>query len=682
LPRAIRGTVLTSVLVLFGLIAAGPLAAQATDNVCDPGESPDIIVAQINGGNYWGTVGGISAYSFATDSCNVGTCQANWYRDTADHPVIGQNLFRLKNGRFQQLGQSWVKHGFAALDSTTCSNDCLVAPDNEHLGVNCSDLYGQTLNGRQTALGRKSEIQADTGIFPFPPADFAATGDAIYKRLQVHDVDINPALNPGASYFVEVQYIARDDSLAGNQDNSVSFRPAGVTVAADGTFRVAVTGATFAEFPALYAWQAAESGVLITPVDLFGRYYVGARVTDLGNGTWHYEYAVQNVTGDGAASFIVPTHAATSVSNLFFSDVAYHSGESYDGTDWLASFDAAHATLTWNTVTVDALANALRWGTLYNFAFDADRPPGLGTVTLGRYVVGSPGGGQKALVETWVPGACDGDGICETAENCDNCPSDCPGIAGNSLCGDGICDPTSGEDCLSCAQDCRGVQTGNQGARFCCGDGAGQNPVDCGDARCNASGFVCASPCCGNGVCDFGEDSCSCGLDCGATSEIACNDGDDDDCDQLVDCADLDCCTNPACDDGIDSDGDSVAHCDCNDANSAVWARPGEVRDVLVGHDAASAVSTISWSPLLEPGGTAPTYRVLRSGDPANFVDATTCLAVANPLLTMATDGVSPAPGAVVHYLVRATNGCPGDEGVGTLGASSSGAEHQGRSCP
>ena len=680
MTRSVQRTTLrrawTAALVASGLIAAGPLAAQ-TDNVCDPGEAPDIIVAQITGGNYWGTVGGISAYSFATDSCNVGTCQANWFRDTPDHPVIGQNLFRLRNGRFQQLGQSWVKHGFAALDSTTCSNDCLVAPDNEHLGVNCSDLYGQTLNGRQTALGRKSEIQARTGIFPFPPADFAQTGDAIYKRLQVRDVDLDPALNPGASYYVEAQYIARDDSLAGNQDNSVSFRPLGLTVAADGTFRLAVTGATFSEFPALYAWQIADPAVRITPVDLLGRYYVGSRVTDRGNGTWHYEYAVQNVTGDGAASFAVPTHDATSVSNLFFGDVPYHSGESYDGTDWPAAFDAGQGTVTWSTATADALANALRWGTLYNFAFDANQAPGLGTVTLGQF-----GGTQKALVEAWVPGACDGDGICETAEDCDNCPSDCPGIAGNSLCGDGICDPTSGEDCLACPQDCRGVQGGSPSARYCCGDGAGQNPVDCGDPRCNASGFVCASPCCGNGVCDFGEDSCSCVLDCGAPLEIACNDGSDDDCDQLVDCADLDCCTNPACDDGIDSDGDSVAHCDCNDANAAVWARPGEVRSVLVGHDAVSGVSTFTWLPPLDPGGTAPSYQVLRSSDPSNFVDATTCLVLPNAQVAMATDGASPAPGAVFYYLVRALNACPGDEGLGPLGASSSGAEHQGRSCP
>ena len=671
-PRRAVAAVLSAA---CALIAIGPLAAQ-TDNVCDPGESPDIIVAQISGGNYWGTVGGISAYSFATDSCNVGTCQANWFRDTPDHPVIGQNLFRLRDGRFQQLGQSWVKHGFAALDSTTCSTDCLVAPDNEHLGVNCSDLYGQMLNGRQTALGRKSEIQAGTGIFPWPPADFAATGDAIYKRLQVRDVDLATALNPGASYFVEVQYIARDDSLGGNQDNSVSFRPLSLTTVTDGTFRLAVTGATVAEFPALYAWQAAESGVLITPVDLFGRYYVGARVTDRGNGTWHYEYAVQNVTGDGAASFVVPTHAA-SVSNPFFSDVPYHSGESYDGTDWPGVLDAAQGKLTWSTATVDALANALRWGTLYNFAFDADRPPALGTVTLGRFAIGSPGGGQQALVETWVPGACDGDGICEPAENCESCPSDCPGIGTSGFCGDGICDPTSGEDCLACAQDCGGVQGGNPSARYCCGDGAGTNPVDCSDPRCNASGFVCASACCGNGVCDLGEDSCSCGLDCGAPSEIACNDGNDDDCDQLVDCADLDCCTNPACDDGIDSDGDSVAHCDCNDANGAVWARPGEVRNVL-----ASGVSTITWSPPLDPGGTAPSYQVLRSGDPTNFVIGTTCLALLNPLLTLVTDTTAPAPGAVFHYLVRAMNTCPGDAGIGTLGASSSGAEHQGRSCP
>jgi len=67
------------------------------------------------------------------------------------------------------------------------------------------------------------------------------------------------------------------------------------------------------------------------------------------------------------------------------------------------------------------------------------------------------------------------------------------GTPPGSMCGDGVCDttPGSGEDCLTCPADCNGVQGGNPGNRFCCGDGGGQNPVDCTDPRCSQTGWAC-----------------------------------------------------------------------------------------------------------------------------------------------------------------------------------------------
>ena len=674
-----RASLATAILAMV-VIATAPVAAQ-TDNLCSAGEAPDIIVGEILGGTYWGTVGAISAYSFGTDSCNLGTCQAEWFADSPNHPVIAQNLYRLKDGRFRQLGQSWLKHGFAAISDVTCSPDCLAPPDWDHLGVNCSDLYTSSLNGAQGQLGAKSDLQARTGIFPWPPTGFGVGGNAIYKRLQVRTSDVDPAANPGALYFVEAQYVARDDALGGNQDNNASHRSVNVQAEANGTFRVLVTGETVRGVPAIFAWQTADPAVRITQLDMLGRYWVGSRVTDLGNGRWHYEYAVENLNADGASRFTVPVHGAAAVSNVSFGDVDYHSGENYDGTDWPGVFDPAQGKVSWGAVTNDDFANALRWGTLYNFGFDANRPPELGDVILTPYLVDvsfvTAAAGEPAVVQTWVPRACDSDGVCEAAENCFNCPSDCPGIGTSGFCGDGTCDPTSGEDCLSCGQDCAGRQGGSPSGRYCCGDGDGESPVDCSDPRCNAGSAVCASPCCGNHVCDLGEDSCNCGLDCGAPREIACADGLDDDCDQLVDCADLDCCSNAACADGIDSDGDAIAECDCNDTNGAVWARPGEVQSVLF-----SQASTITWSPPLAPGGTAPSYQVLRSVAPGNFVDATDCLALANPQLAVATDAASPAPGTAFHYLVRARNACPGEAGIGTLGMGPAGTERVGRSCP
>jgi DNA-binding beta-propeller fold protein YncE len=112
---------------------------------------------------------------------------------------------------------------------------------------------------------------------------------------------------------------------------------------------------------------------------------------------------------------------------------------------------------------------------------------------------------------------CDLDGLCEVEEDCTNCASDCFGTG--PACGNGVCETAAGEDCLSCPRDCRGVQSGKPSGRFCCGDGAGKNPIGCADPRCTSNGFACdpapvPTSCCGNLTCEVPEDTANCGIDC------------------------------------------------------------------------------------------------------------------------------------------------------------------------
>lgn len=144
--------------------------------------------------------------------------------------------------------------------------------------------------------------------------------------------------------------------------------------------------------------------------------------------------------------------------------------------------------------------------------------------------------------------ACDNDGVCESGEDCDNCPNDCIGDTGGTPgCDNGTCEP--GEDCNNCPQDCRQKTNGNPNNRYCC-DG---DLPDCGDSRCSEGGFACGPVgggfCCGQDGCEAGEDSCNCALDCGAPGAEICDNGVDDDCDTLVDCDDTaDCPSNqPPC---------------------------------------------------------------------------------------------------------------------------------------
>ncbi len=169
------------------------------------------------------------------------------------------------------------------------------------------------------------------------------------------------------------------------------------------------------------------------------------------------------------------------------------------------------------------------------------------------------------------------------------------------ICGNGACEAFAGEDCVSCSSDCRGQQIKGDpgeggGSRFCCGDGDGFKPKPCSDPICNEAGFVCTDAplesCCGNLVCELGEDlatcpedcdiscgdgtchqveMCSCAADCiPEPSELDCADGLDDDCDGLIDDADPDCsCVATEvglCSDGVDNDCDGLtdgADLDC-----------------------------------------------------------------------------------------------------------------------
>jgi beta-lactamase superfamily II metal-dependent hydrolase len=182
---------------------------------------------------------------------------------------------------------------------------------------------------------------------------------------------------------------------------------------------------------------------------------------------------------------------------------------------------------------------------------------------------------------------CDNDGLCETDEDCLNCPADCPQGAG-AACGNGLCEAGNGEDCLSCPDDCRGKQNGNPSKMYCCGDGDGVGSVSCSDSRCTSEGFACTSvaataSCCGDLTCNGLEDSCGCAIDCGAPadSETACADGFDDDCDGYTDCVDFDCdddtaCAPPPCDnDGVCDPGEDCHTCS-GDCASLLTGKPAK----------------------------------------------------------------------------------------------------------
>jgi hypothetical protein len=368
----------------------------------NPATGADVIVGDIPASATYAAVGGMSAYSLATTSCNVGDQELLWFSNNNSHPVIGQNIYRIENGRFEQVGLGWLKHGFFALQQDLCC-DCDDSGTGTLLGVGCSDPYGATLNGSQGGLGPRSQVNAFTGAFPYPFQAQGQTGDSVFKRVQVPTADVNPAMHPNAVYLGEAQYVTPDDSAAGNGANSVSYcelnRPGSTT---GGSFRLNVTGgSTVREQCAVRGWEAADPTVVVEDILVPGEgvFCAGSNAIDNGDGTWRYEYAVFNNNSDfSGQSFSVPFGAGVTVTNVGMSFPLYHSGEPYTNQAWNSSVGAS--SVSWNTETFaqNVNANALRWGTTYSFWFTANAAPTTVSASLGLFKPGNPGSQSVALI--------------------------------------------------------------------------------------------------------------------------------------------------------------------------------------------------------------------------------------------------------------------------------------------
>lgn len=390
--------------------------------------APDVVCGSLDDVQFYGTVGSISAYAVGTTACNKGTVPLNWIDGTPNHPVIQVSIYRLLDGRMEQMGISFVKHSFASLQGNACGFGCQPDGDFSHLGVGCSDPYGAGLNGSQTDLGPRSEINAWGGQFVYPYTSINQSGNTIFKRIQV---DTDGMRVPGALYIAEGQYVIKDEyDASGNpylndegvptSYNNVSYKRMSVQANGGAT----TTGGTQREKSALIAWQEHGNGVnspdpsvtvVAAPFPGEGLLEVASKVTDLGDGTYRYDYAVHNQNSHiSVGSFSVPSDGGNS--DFYFNDIDYHSSvdANIDGTDW-APVEGA-GSVSWSTTPFasNANANAIRWGTTYNFSFVSDAAPTTGDVTIG----GWRDAGMSVTATVEVPstgGGCpadlDGDGM-------------------------------------------------------------------------------------------------------------------------------------------------------------------------------------------------------------------------------------------------------------------------------
>lgn len=398
---------------------------------CTPSTGPDVIVGDTTIANYT-AVGGIDAFSVGTTSCNIGSVNLLWNSGTVNHPIIPQNMYRYKvvngAGRFEQIGQSWMKHAFTALTQNLCCT--CNGSGGSVLGIGCSDPYTAGRNGEQITtvggLGPRFQVNAHSGAFIFPYMfrnTSHITHTAITRRLQVAMTDLDPAVNVGAEYVFDAQYVTPDDATARNQDNNVSYRTA--TIAGNATnVNATMTGTTQRQMAGIQRWKVIDPAVVETNFetreasnaggDNSAKAILSARVVEVTPGTWNYEYALYNMNSHRSfSSFTIPLADVLPATDIGFHDVAYHSGDgfgsavgsviNYDGTDWPGTKIAG--AIQWALVPASPVdnSNALRWGTMYNFRFRTTVAPVNGNATAGHYraVVGLP---DTQDIATLIPG--------------------------------------------------------------------------------------------------------------------------------------------------------------------------------------------------------------------------------------------------------------------------------------
>jgi thiosulfate dehydrogenase len=356
---------------------------------------PDMTFCQLYQLSQYGRLGDIVGLAVGTTSWNVGTRDLMWFPSPeSQHPFIVMNLYRLKNDRFEQIGQSAVKHGFYALGSIQCGATCTYEPGHSQgrwLGVGCTDTYSSPLNAAQGGMAPRSEVNPWTGSWTYAGSHLSQghSHNAIQHRLQVHDADLNPPQNSGATYYCEGYYAITDDV---DVMNSAAWKPATVSGSPGGTWSFGMSGAYTLPTSgfAIDAWTGTAKVTLaqvVPPIEFVspdGRCVLAAKTTDLGGGVWHYEYALLNIDMHRKVkSFSVPVAPWVMVTNIGFHAVESHD-EPFSNTAWSSTLSAG--AIAWSTVD-----NPLRWGALYNFRFDAQAAPISNTpVELGLYEPGTP----------------------------------------------------------------------------------------------------------------------------------------------------------------------------------------------------------------------------------------------------------------------------------------------------
>ncbi|MEE4331201.1 MAG: hypothetical protein V2J10_10050 [Wenzhouxiangella sp.] len=292
-----------------------------------------IAMGQVAGGGFEPNSGHLKITPSATLK-NAGDADVPWFRqfdpappslyphDPRDqHPFLLWNLYRIKDGRIEQLAASGTKHAFFTIN-VNCDLNCF---NGNILWPGCEDTYAVNNNDSSTYQGPRSEIDASKGLWDscnsFFDSDCNGSQDGFSgqwnNRLLVDPAELDHA---DADYFMGAWYVIQYDV---DIFNTMGYRSINPNQGGSGGYTFNPLG-TFTNGSPLSEWVA-EGGAdplaghelivvpSLTPDEPYpfnmpqGHLRVLARAEDLGDGTWRYRYAVMNFDFDrGVDAFTVP----------------------------------------------------------------------------------------------------------------------------------------------------------------------------------------------------------------------------------------------------------------------------------------------------------------------------------------------------------------------------------------
>lgn len=345
---------------------------------------------------------------------NVGIGDIPWYAAfeppsppappfTDQHPLLVWALYRVTDEGIEQLGQSQVKHAFFSINAgCPCPGGHILWA----AGTGCEDTYGVSTNSQSFYLAPRSEIRASTVDWErcnshWDPdcdgdreSDHSHSGDPFAHGMVISEGDLNA---PGASYFLEAWYLTKGDLNIWNSMGHVPVVPE-LPSGLQWTFGGPFSAADLLSGPVLDSWVDPDTpapGAYNTKVATAdGHVQLAVRTLDLGGGLFRYEYALMNHDYDpNLLALELPT--PLTIAGGSFTDI-----DDDPTNNWTPS--STSAGLRWQGPE----GNALSWGTLFAFSFEARAAPVLGTILLSPAPESGGSVVSSALeVDTLVPSA-------------------------------------------------------------------------------------------------------------------------------------------------------------------------------------------------------------------------------------------------------------------------------------